>query len=353
MARALRILLAGGWYHVTSRGNRREAIYRTDADRTRFLGLVAELPDRFGLEVHAFVLMDNHYHLLVRTPEPNLSEAMRWLHVSYSSRFNWANRLCGHVFQGRYKAMVIEDLRGVAEVARYVHLNPVRVGRLGLDKTQQWQSRVTGGADPGAELVRKRLRELKEYRWSSWRVYQGAEASPGWLQTGIVGAGCGGRNREERRQALREYTETPVRQGRMDSPWTGLIGGLVLGSQEYAQGLLKGLKSKRSDGTAPTPVRQIQRLGRCGWPEIVAAAEAVRGKRWGEMVECWGDWGRDGTSWPTQSSRRPSTLLLRTACRWIRPFRKASSCGVQPRLHTGTGPTRDSADDEGTPQRHW
>ena len=110
--------MAGGWYHVTSRGTRREAIYRTDADRRRFLGLVAELPERFGMEVHAFVLMDNHYHLVVRTPEPNLSEAMRWLHVSYSSRFNWANRMCGPVFQGRYKAMVIEAVRGVVAVAR-------------------------------------------------------------------------------------------------------------------------------------------------------------------------------------------------------------------------------------------
>ena len=87
----MRIPVAGGWYHLTSRGNRREAIFRTDADRRRFLGLTAELPERFGLEVHAFVLMGNHYHLVVRTPEPNLSEAMRWLHVSYSSRFNWAH----------------------------------------------------------------------------------------------------------------------------------------------------------------------------------------------------------------------------------------------------------------------
>jgi REP element-mobilizing transposase RayT len=117
MARPLRILVAGGWYHVTSRGNRREAIYRADTDRRRFLGLVAELPQRFGLEVHAFVLMDNHYHLVVRTPEPNLSEAMRWLHVSYSSRFNWAHGQCGHVFQVRYKALVVEDERGVVEVA--------------------------------------------------------------------------------------------------------------------------------------------------------------------------------------------------------------------------------------------
>ena len=142
MARALGILLAGGWYHVTSRGNRREAIFREDADRRRFLGLVAELAGRFGLEVHAFVLMDNHYHLVVRTPQPNLNQAMQWLNVSYSTRFNWAHRQCGHVFQGRYKAIVIETERGVVEVARYVHLNPVRVGRLKLGKAEQRQARL-------------------------------------------------------------------------------------------------------------------------------------------------------------------------------------------------------------------
>ena len=81
----------------------------------------------------------------------------------------------------------------------------------------------------------------------------------------------------------------------MDSPWTGLIGGLVLGSKEYAQGLLQGLKSQRVDGTVMTSVRQIQRTGRRGWPEIVAAAEALRRKRWSQMAESWGDWGRDGT----------------------------------------------------------
>jgi REP element-mobilizing transposase RayT len=164
MARPSRILVAGGWYQVTRRGNRREAIYRTDADRRRFLGLVAELPERFGLEVHAFVLMDHHDHLGARTPEPNLSEAMRWLHVSYSRRFNWAHRQCGHVFQGRYQAIVLEDQRGVIEVARDVHLNPVRVGRLGLGKAQQRQSRAVGGVDPGTELVRQRFKELNPDR---------------------------------------------------------------------------------------------------------------------------------------------------------------------------------------------
>lgn len=295
MARPLRILLAGGWYHVTSRGNRREAIYRTDTDRRRFLGLVAELPERFGVEVHAFVLMDNHYHLVVRTPEPNLSDAMRWLHVTYSSRFNWAHRQCGHLFQGRYKSVVIEDARGVSEVARYVHLNPVRVGRLGLDKPQQRQSKAVGVEDPGAELVRQRLAELNAYPWSSWRVYQGVEPAPAWLEPGVIAAGCGGRARDERRTALREYTEAPVRQGRLENPWGSLVGGVVLGGKEYAQDLLKRLKPQTADETAQTSVRQIQRSGRIEWSEITAAAEELRGKPWAEIAEDWGDWGRDGT----------------------------------------------------------
>ena len=81
MARPLRILVAGGWYHVTARGNRRESVFCDDQDRQGFLGMVAALPERFGIEVHAFVLMDNHYHLLLRTPEPNLSQAIQWLNV--------------------------------------------------------------------------------------------------------------------------------------------------------------------------------------------------------------------------------------------------------------------------------
>jgi len=92
MARPLRILIAGGWYHVVSRGNRRADLFLDDADRRRFLGRLAELPERFGVELHAFVLMDNHYHLLLRTPEPNLSHAIRWLNVSYSTCFNGVHR---------------------------------------------------------------------------------------------------------------------------------------------------------------------------------------------------------------------------------------------------------------------
>jgi len=142
--------------------------YRDEADRRRFLGLVADLPERFGLEVHAFVLMDNHYHLLVRTPQPNLSHAMGWLHVSYSSRFNWAHRLCGHVFQGRFKALVIEDEAGVVKVARYGRHRLAEVVRKeGAMKYQAAAQAVrrfeaSVGKDPGrARFVERMKRSLK------------------------------------------------------------------------------------------------------------------------------------------------------------------------------------------------
>jgi REP-associated tyrosine transposase len=108
MARPLRIEIAGAWYHVMNRGQRGTTLFRDDTDRHRFLGLVGELPERFGLEVHAFVLMDNHYHLLLRTGEANLSQAVRWLNVGYAVKFNWAHRCRGTVFQGRFKSVLIQ-----------------------------------------------------------------------------------------------------------------------------------------------------------------------------------------------------------------------------------------------------
>ena len=132
MARALRIEIEGGRYHVTARGNERRPIFRKDSDRFHFLELLAELPGRFGVRVHAYVLMDNHYHLILETPEANLSRAVQWLNVSYSVWFNRRHRRSGHLLQGRFKAILLEEDQGLQQVARYLHLNPARVMRLEL-----------------------------------------------------------------------------------------------------------------------------------------------------------------------------------------------------------------------------
>jgi REP element-mobilizing transposase RayT len=283
--------MAGGWYQAVNRGNRRDAIFRTDTDRRRFLGRLAELPERFQTEIHAFVPMDNHYHLLVRTPQANLSEAIRWLQVSYSSAFNGAHGIRGHLFQGRFRSVLIEDLRGVVEVARYLHLNPVRIRGLGLGKAEQRRAKVADIDDPGAALVKERLRVLAEYPWSSWRVYAGAERGPAWLTTGVMAGGCGGRTVSERRAALKEYTESPVRQGRLESPWERVVGGRVLGSKEFAA---KVLMPRGADTESDPGVTYRPWAPRPQWAAIVEAAERIGGRQWSEAVEAHGNWVRDG-----------------------------------------------------------
>src|SRR2546428_13595204 len=134
MARALRIEIPGGRYHLTARGNERKDIFWGDTDRFHLLELLGELTERFGVRVQAYVLMNNHYHLLLETPEPNLSRSMQWLNGSYCVWFNERHRRDGHLLQGRFRSFIIEDDAGWQEVARYVHLNPARPKRLGLDQ---------------------------------------------------------------------------------------------------------------------------------------------------------------------------------------------------------------------------
>jgi putative transposase len=111
MARPLRIEWAGCWYHITARGNERCAIFRDDKERHEFLGKVAEMTARFRALLHAFVLMDTHYHLLLQTMEANLSAAMQWLNSQYCQGFNRQHRRTGHLLQGRFKAVVVEPER--------------------------------------------------------------------------------------------------------------------------------------------------------------------------------------------------------------------------------------------------
>jgi putative transposase len=153
MARALRVEGVGRRYHVTARGNERKAIYRHDSDRAHFLELLGEATERFDLRVHAYVLMDNHYHLLIETPRANLSPAMQWLNVSYSLWFNRRHNRTGHLFQRRFKALVVEEDAGWQAVARYLHLNPVRVGRLGLGKEHRDASRLGRAHVPFGSVI--------------------------------------------------------------------------------------------------------------------------------------------------------------------------------------------------------
>ena len=127
MARPLRIQYSHAYYHVTCRGNDRRSIYRDDTDRTLFLEKLRVSIEIYDVKLHAYVLMGNHFHLMVETPRANLSEFMRHFNISYTGAFNRRHRRVGHLYQGRYKAILLDKDSYLAELSRYVHLNPVRI----------------------------------------------------------------------------------------------------------------------------------------------------------------------------------------------------------------------------------
>ena len=211
MARPVRVEFAGAVYHVMARGNERKAIYRDGQDRGRFLETLAEMVERYGVSLHAYCLMDNHYHLLLETPRANLSRAVGWLQVTYTVRFNRRHRRSGHLFQGRFKAQVVEADTYAQGLVEYIHLNPVRPRR------------------KGQPIAADRAAALGAYRWSSHRVYAGLERKrPAWLcQQWLRYWGA------EPSTARRQYHRSIARwfDGDVKSPWDGLIGGLVLGGE--------------------------------------------------------------------------------------------------------------------------
>ena len=202
MARPLRIEYPGAVYHLTARGNAREDIFLDDGDRRLFLDLLAETIARFRWLCHAYCLMGNHYHLLIETPEANLSRGMRHLNGVYTQRFNRTHGRVGHVFQGRYKAILVERDAHLLELCRYLVLNPVRAGM---------------------------VRSARNWRWSSHRAMAGQVAAPEWLATDWLLARFG-RRAAPARAAYRRF----VIDGRgAASPWDGMAAVDVLGGEAF------------------------------------------------------------------------------------------------------------------------
>ena len=242
MARSLRLVRLGVWYHITSRGIERRPIFKDDRDRAHFVELLAELVERFRVRVLSYVLMDNHYHLLIELGQTNLSAAMRWLNVSYSVWFNRRHRRAGYLFQGRFKSVIIDpDSWGVA-LSAYIHLNPVRTQRHGLSKIDRQRDRAGVGAAAISEQIRVRLGRLRGYRWSSYRAFVGLAVPPKWLAVNAV-LEKGGADTEQRAQSYRRYVENQVKQGRFDAPWEELQDRIVLGGASFLVNLKKQIQS--------------------------------------------------------------------------------------------------------------
>jgi len=281
MARPLRKQYAGAWYHVTSRGQERQAIFRDDRDRMHFLELLKTTVERYQVRIHAYVLMTNHYHLIVETPEANLSRAMQWLNVSYGVWFNRRHGRIGHLMQGRYKAVVLESARWGLEMSIYVHLNPVRVAGLGLSKPVRKAESAGLSAPPSREMVARRLEVLRGYAWSSYRAYAGYGKVPLWLErkTLLQRAGKG-------EESYRKLAEGRLKDGEMESPWGELKAGIALGTRAFADKLRKGLVIGRE-----TAGKRIFRR-RITFDEARQAVELVKGEKWADFADRHGDSGR-------------------------------------------------------------
>ena len=257
MPRQLRIQYPGAIYHVLSRGDRREDIFHDDVDRQDFLKTLAEACQKTGFEVHAYCLMRHHFHLVVETPQANLVAGMRWLLSSYTLRLNHRRQLFGHVFSGRYKALMV-DGRGpgyLKTVCDYVHLNPVRAKLLGSED------------------------RLLSYPWSSFAGYWAAPAHrPAWLRVdrllgehGIGQDTAAGRQEFERRMEVRRAQQTD------GAEWAPLRRGWCLGGEEFRQQMLERMAGQLGEHHAGELRRESAEakaeriiageLKRLGWTE--------------------------------------------------------------------------------------
>ena len=204
MARPLRIAFDGAFYHVTSRGNERKAVFKSKRDREKFLEYLETATERYGAVIHAYCLMDNHYHLLIETPAGNLSQIMRHINGAYTTYFNVKRARRGHLFQGRYKAILVEKDEYAKELSRYIHLNPVRA---------------------------KKVEAPEDYPWTSYGFYIGKKTSPEWLHRDFI-LGYFGKKKSASQSGYRKFVEALIGQEHK-SPLDEVVGSVLLGSQAF------------------------------------------------------------------------------------------------------------------------
>jgi len=220
MTRQLRIEFEGAYYHVLSRGNNQSNIFNSNEDRQDFLYILSDMSERFEVEIYAYVLMDNHYHLLLRTMRPNLSKCMQWLGTRYTRRFNLRNLQNGHLFQGRFKSIIVENDAYLMRLSCYIHRNPLRAG-----------------------IVER----LVDYKWSSYQFYAYKKKPPEWLKTGPVFSGLSVTKDKQRayRNKVQKYSDEK------ESLWEDVKFGLIYGSQEFLEYIKETYLSLNKDGELP------------------------------------------------------------------------------------------------------
>jgi REP element-mobilizing transposase RayT len=246
MARQLRIEYPGAFYHVTSRGNERRAIFKNQRDRAQFLSYLESATRRYGALIHVYCLMDNHYHLLVETPSGNLSRIMQHINGAYTTYFNVKRQRSGHLFQGRYKAILVHKDEYAKELSRYIHLNPVRAG------------------------IEQRP---EAYKWSSYVYYAGYKKSPQWLVRDFI-LGYFDSKISVAQRRYRNFVRALIGQ-EYKSPLDDVVHSIFLGHQNFVNEIKdKFLQQKKADRNLPV-LKELS--NRPSLDQISAAVESVLG----------------------------------------------------------------------------
>ncbi|MEE8329451.1 MAG: transposase [Thermodesulfovibrionia bacterium] len=214
MARPLRIEYEDAVYHVTARGNDRKKVYFCKTDYPKFLEYIAKAKKKYGILLHCYVLMSNHYHLIIETPDANLSKALHHINGSYTSYINNKRKRSGHLFQGRYKAIVVSKDSYLSELSRYIHLNPVRAGI---------------------------VQSPEEYPYSSYKAYISKEKDNLLNQELVLGLLCG--NEMQAKRKYRKFVDSAIG-AEPDSPFENVYGGIILGANKFIKDTLSRIKEE-------------------------------------------------------------------------------------------------------------
>ena len=267
----------------------RKAIFLDDRDREHFVELLSAMVGRYGVVLHAYVLMDNHYHLLIETPAANASRALQWLNLSHSMWFKTRHGHAGPVFQARFKSIPVEGEGSWALTCSvYIHLNPVRVKALGLGKGDRAREKAAFQPEgPPKKQVRARLAKLRGYRWSSYRAYAGYAPSPEWLTCATLWERCCPAAKDPQTE-YRRYLEDCLRQGVEEDVFVRINAAVAIGGAAFVENLRKRVPRRARGGTNARAWR-----GMLPFEEVVCAVESVKGMEWADFAGRRGDWGRD------------------------------------------------------------
>lgn len=229
MARPLRVEYPGAFYHVINRGNAGENLFKGIRDREKFLEYLETAIERFSLKIYTYCLMTNHFHVLLETQLPNLSQAIQWVNVSYAGYFNRKYQRNGHLFQGRFKSILVDADEYLKQLSRYIHLNPVR-----------------------ANLVE----HPDEYKWSSYSTITGKTKEPAWLESAWLLSQFG----TKRKQAITNYKKFVEEANTKDlkNPAKDLSGGFILGSPDFVIWIKETFLSTRSDENEIPQLRELK-----------------------------------------------------------------------------------------------